>query len=205
MTSRLGIAVGGMLVLAAAAAIVTRRARSTPEVSTAPTGVVDSVVPREEALAKFRVGLTPTDSLVGGAESREALVRTFLKALEQRDTATVRRLVLSKQEFAFLFYPTNPQSLPPYDLSPSLYWFTLEGRSRQGLAKAWELRGGTTLRYLRTTCPDSASVEGENTIYGPCGVVHREDRKGVITERLFGPIIERRGRWKFVSYANRLD
>ena len=26
-----------------------------------------------------------------------------------------------------------------------------------------------------------------------------------VVQRIFGPIIERRGRWKFVSYANKLD
>ena len=43
--------------------------------------VVDSILPREEALRRFREGLPPVDSLSGGAESRDALVAEFVRAL----------------------------------------------------------------------------------------------------------------------------
>jgi hypothetical protein len=166
--------------------------------------VVDSVVPREVALARFREGLQPVGALTGGAPDRDELVRRFLGALEQRDTAVIRSLVMTKAEFAWLYYPTNPQGLPPYDLAPDLYWFMLEGRSRQGISAALETRAGRPLRVVGYACDPVPSREGENTVYGPCTVRRVQAPGDTVTERLFGPVIERAGVWKFVSYANKL-
>lgn len=81
----------------------------------------------------------------------------------------------------------------------------LETRGRIGLQKALEQRGGQKLRMVRSACDGKPSVEGDNVIWGPCTVTRRQDRGDLITERLFGPIIERHGRFKFVNYANKLD
>jgi hypothetical protein len=167
--------------------------------------VVDSVVPREVALARFREGLAEPESLTGGAPTREALVRSFARALEAGDTAALMAMALTRAEFAYLYYPTTPQGLPPYDLSPSLMWFTLEAGSRRGLARLLDQRAGHPLRYLSHTCDPSVSVEGENRVVGPCLIRHRDATGAVREERLFGLILERGGRFKFVSYANKLD
>src|SRR5262245_9032664 len=71
----------------------------------APTRVVDSVLPREVEIARFRAGLPPVASLSGGASSREALIRRFVTALETSDTAGLRNLLMSRAEFAWLYYP----------------------------------------------------------------------------------------------------
>jgi hypothetical protein len=168
-------------------------------------GTVYSAVSWSEALHRFREGLAPTDSLVGAATSRPALMQAFVRAVERRDAAALERLALSRQEFAWIYYPTNPQAVPPYDLSPSLYWFLLEGRSRKGLAHLLTDRGGRPLRYVGVRCDSTVSREGENTVTGPCSVLRLQERGDTIAERLFGLVIERRGRWKFVSYANKLD
>ncbi len=191
-----------ILVLAAAA--VLPAGCGLPEQRASAATTVDSVLPREEALRRFRAGLPAVESLSGGAPSREALVRAFVRALERADTVTLRALVMDRAEFAWLYYPTNPMSLPPYDLPPALMWFQLEGRSRQGIATALEDRGGRPLGYRGYRCEGATSVQGENRVWGPC-LVRREQGPGdVIEERLFGPILERGGRYKFVSYANRL-
>jgi hypothetical protein len=206
MTRRTLTSLSATCALAGVVAWVLGNGRTRPASASAPVHeVVDSVVPMEVSLAAFRKGLTPTDSLAGGAASREDLVHGFIVALERRDTASLRRLVLSKAEFAYLFYPTNPQALPPYDLSPALYWFLTETRSRQGLAHALSERAGTPLHYKGSRCLGTASIEGENKVYGPCVVTRLQEHGDSIVERLFGSIIERRGRWKFVSYANKLD
>ncbi|HZN99388.1 MAG TPA: hypothetical protein VFB61_16815 [Gemmatimonadales bacterium] len=205
MKARSAGSAAGLAVLAAATLLLARKAPSPSEAQVPPAGVVDSAIPREEALRRFRVGLLPTDSLEGGEGSLEALVISFVKALETRDTAAFGRLALSQREFAYVYYETNPQSLPPYDLSPSLYWFMLEGGSRGGLSKTLQNLGGIPLHYSRTRCEGEPSREGQNTVYGPCVVVRQAGHPDSLVQRLFGPIIERRGRWKFVSYANKLD
>jgi hypothetical protein len=166
--------------------------------------VVDSVVPREVALRRFRVGLDSVAALSGGAPSQDELVRRFVRALEQRDTAAIRSLVMTKAEYAWLYYPTNPQGLPPYELAPDLLWFTLEGRSRQGIAAALDARAGYPLHVVGYACDPVTSREGENTVYGPCTIRRVQAPGDTVTERLFGPVIERAGVWKFVSYANKL-
>ena len=97
---------------------------------------VDSILPRAEALRRFRQGTHPTDTLTSGAPSRDALVRAFVGALAARDTARLARLALDRNEFAYLYYPTAPQGLPPYDLPPDLMWFTLQTGSDKGLQRA---------------------------------------------------------------------
>ena len=69
-----------------------------------PGYVIDSVHPPEEELRRFRVavGGVPANSFSGGSESREALVQRFLDAISTRDTADLRKMVLSPREFVDL-------------------------------------------------------------------------------------------------------
>src|SRR5690242_11835693 len=54
---------------------------------TQPGYVVDSILSPDEALRRFRVGIHERPvRFEGGATSRNALVRTFARALETRDT-----------------------------------------------------------------------------------------------------------------------
>lgn len=86
----------------------------------APERVVDSLLSREELLRRFRGGVPPITALEGGSESRDGLVRRFMSALEKRDTVALRAMAMSRSEFAYLYYPTSPQGLPPYELEPGL-------------------------------------------------------------------------------------
>jgi hypothetical protein len=197
-----------LLVLLAAAFLPTLAAcaRERPSGADAPATptTVDSVVPRAVALERFRAGLDRVDSLSGGAPSRDALVRRFVRALEARDTAALAAMVLTRQEFAWIYYPTNAQGLPPYDLAPELMWFTLVENSRKGLAHALEERGGRRLGFAGYSCDPTPSREGANTVWGPCPIRRVQAAGDTISERLFGLVIERGGRFKFVSLANRL-
>jgi hypothetical protein len=164
---------------------------------------VDSIVPRDVALQRFQATARRVDALSGGAPSRDLLVHAFVRALETRDTAALRSLALDRNEFAYLYYPTAPQGLPPYDLTPELLWFMLQTGSDKGLGRALESRGGRPLPLRSYRCDSIPSREGANTVWGPCAVRYRRAGKPV-EERLFGLIIERGGTFKFVSYTNRL-
>lgn len=179
-------------------------ARQTAAAAQQTAAVVDRVVPREVALAAFRECCARVDSLSGGERSRDALVRGFVRALETDDTAAFRRMLLTRSEFAWLYYDTNPQSLPPYNLSPSLMWFLLEGNGAKGLGRLLDEYGGKSLGYLGYTCDEQASAQGENTITGPCSVRRVEPDGDTVEARLFGLLLERGGRWKFTNYSNKL-
>jgi hypothetical protein len=164
---------------------------------------VDSVLPREVELARFRAGLVEPAGLSGGERSRDALVRRFLTALGRRDTSALAALLLTRAEFAYLYYPSHPESQPPYNLSPGLMWFMIEARSEQGLRNALEARGGRPEEYGGYTCARSER-QRENTVWTGCLVRRAQAPGDTVAELLFGLIIERGGRYKFVSYANKL-
>ena len=136
--------------------------------------------------------------LAGGAPSRDALVRGFVTALERRDTAALVDLVLTRAEFASVYYPTAREALPPYELPQDLMWFRLVGESDRGLRRALDELGGRPLRYRGHTCGEPRR-EGRNRLWGWCRVRLGEDEISI-----FGLIVERDGRFKFVSYANKL-
>ena len=165
---------------------------------------VDSAIPIDEALRRFRRDLPAERTLQGGFGSREMLVREFVRALEVRDTAALRRMVLKTGEFAWLYYPSSPLSRPPYELAPALMWFQLQGESERGASRLFSERGGDALGYIGHTCA-SPRVEGKNLIHSGCELRRVTAARDTIAERLFGLIIEQDGRYKFVSYANRLD
>ena len=136
--------------------------------------------------------------------SRDSLVRGFVHALETRDSAALGRMLLDRGEFAYLYYPTNPQGLPPYDLNPDLLWFMLTSGSDKGIGRALEKRGGRSMGFAGYSCDSVPSRQGRNVVWGPCVVRHLGASGNSEGERLFGLIIERDGRYKFVSYSNRL-
>ena len=165
---------------------------------------VDSAVPREVALARFQQASQRATALDGGAPSRDALVRAFVRAVETKDTASLRRLVISRGEFAYLYYPTSAQGLPPYNLSPDLYWFMTVEQSKRGVHHLVNELGGKQLAYAGYYCQGDSTVEGENTLWGPC-LIHTRQRGGdTLSQRLFGPIVARGGQYKFLSYSNKL-
>jgi hypothetical protein len=179
-----------------------------PEVRAEPPGtgrVVDSILPREEALRRFRENLQPVDSLTGGMESRDALVAAFVRALASADTAAIAGLAVSRSEFAYLYYPTAAMGRPPYDLEPGLLWFMLTTHSDEGLARALQLYGGKPMSLIDYDCGTGRQQEGDNTVYGPCVVRWRNVNGDTLSVRLFNQILERAGRFKFLSYGNRLD
>lgn len=176
-----------------------------PTVRPASVIQVDSVLSREEALRRFRAGVgAPPEGLAPAFHSREALVRQLVDVIERADTLGLVPLVLTRAEFAYLYYPTNPLSRPPYDLTPALMWFRLQGSNRRAALALMRVRGGTSLGYESHECTRSAR-EGANTIWSDCQVVRRLPDGGERSERLFGTIVERDGRYKLVALSNELQ
>lgn len=173
------------------------------EAQSAPVHI-DSLVPRDTALARFQRASATTTELEGGASSRDELVRAFVRAVQRRDTVALRRLVLSRAEFAYLYYPSSAQGLPPYGLSPELMWFMIVERTNRGAAALLGERAESGFRYSGYRCEGDSTLEGANTLFGPCLVRRVAATADTVEERLFGPIVERGGRYKFVSYSNKL-
>jgi hypothetical protein len=165
--------------------------------------VVDSIFPLEEALRRFRLGIPRTTVLEGGAPSRDALVERFAKAVHERDTVALRRMVLSRAEFAWLYYPTSVFSREPYYQMPQLTWFLSTEDSGKGITRVLEWLGGADLSIAGYDCPIGPRSDGGLTFWDGC-LVERELAGARRRLRLFGSIVELGGRYKFYSYANDL-
>jgi hypothetical protein len=175
------------------------------EASATSAGVIDSALPIATLLHRFRATIPDTPTvLTGGASSPEHLTRALLAALESHDTATVRALVLSRAEFAWLYYPHTIYTRPPYEMGPDLLWLQISGNSEKGVVRLLRRYGGSPLRLGALLCPDSAQQEGPNTIIAGCRVRFAAADSAARELRIFGSLLNRDGRYKFVSYANEL-
>jgi hypothetical protein len=167
-----------------------------------PAQVVDSVVPIEIALERFRKDLPQPAGLSGGATHRDTLVRHVIDALRDSDTAAFERLAVNRAEWAWLYYPTNILARPPYELPPALAWFQLQETNRKGVFRALRELGGRGLDYRGYTCNASPGVEGENRIWTGCLVTLGRDGAEPVALRIFSAILERGGRFAVLSYHN---
>jgi hypothetical protein len=117
-------------------------------------------------------------------------------------------MLVTADEFAWLYYPTTPQGFPPYSLEAGLMWDLLQKGNRGGLAKALRERGGRDLGITGYECDSIPSREGVNRVWGPCVVLRKPlagEQGAVVRERLFSQILERDGGFKFLNYSNKLD
>lgn len=162
--------------------------------------VVDSALAPEEHLRRFREGLDPVRALDSVASSRDALVEAWADALERQDTARLVSLHLTRAEFAYLYFPESPYAAPPARTPPEFLWFQFRENSEKGLNRAVRRLGGRPVEIEALTCAPPRR-HGRSLLHEACRV-RRRTAEGVMEQRLFGTILERDGRFKFVSYAN---
>jgi hypothetical protein len=198
----------GLLVLSTIAALGCDRpaeAHPAPDGEKVEDGtamIVDSILPSGVALQRFQSELVPVRGLSSGVRSRDELVTRFVRAVESADTATLETLVVTKAEYAFLYFPTSTYSRKPYELPPEIAWLLSEQNSLKGLTRLTRRLGGKRLSYRSYECSDTVN-EGENRFWRTCQVSYIDPMSGQpVNRRLFGAIMEHAGRFKFLSYAN---
>lgn len=165
---------------------------------------VDSARPVPQALAEFRAGIPSVGELSGGfADGRDALVRRFVAALEASDSAAFMPMTLSRAEFAWLYYETDPQAKPPYELPPELMWSQAMQQGEKGISRALERFGGRSLAFRGYACAREED-RAPNRVWTDCRLDVATADGARVNVRLFGGIVERAGRFKILSYANEL-
>ena len=169
-----------------------------------PGYVVDSARTPDEDLRRFRdaLGGTPAIELQGGSTSRTDLVRRLVNAVGRGDTAQLRAMALTAREFADLVYPSSPYMHPPYAQPAALMWMQIANGSVRGFTRLIRRRGGLPFVLDSYECEPTPKREGRNLLWSGCVLRLSAPRYGSAVERWFGSIIERDGRFKFVSYAN---
>lgn len=161
-----------------------------------PGYVVDSILPAEEALRRFRVGADRVMNLRGTPTLRELLAE-FRRAASAGDSVALRSIALNRDEFAWLIYPESRLSRAPYRQPPEIAWIVLQQASEGGLRKLLARR--TTMVLLEAHCPDSVQAEGRMRTVSGC-TVRVQTPDNVRDVRLFGRVVELGGRWKIVGY-----
>ena len=193
---------GAIIVTLSAMLAACEGANGAHATSAAPAAVVDTVHPPEVSLQRFRGGLVePANPLGDGEASLEGLAAAWAAAVAIHDTATLRRLVIDRAEFAWLYYPASAFSHRPLYQPPELLWFRLQASSEKGIVRVLRRLGGSHLSFRGVECPSPPRTEGPNRIWEYCEV-RREERGVTRSDLLFGGILERGGRFKFISYAN---
>ncbi len=165
---------------------------------------VDSILPVEVLLDRFRADIPQVDSLSNASGSREALVRRFVNALAVSDSADLIAMAMSPAEFAWLYYPESEFTRPPYELGAEHVYMLIDQNSRKGLTRMLRRSVGVGLEYAGHDCEPDPRVRENDRLWEGCTVRLRNQNGSVDTLRLFGAIWERDGRWKLVSYANEL-
>jgi hypothetical protein len=168
----------------------------------APKAEGGSSVSLDSALTLFRAGIAPVTGLAHGEPSIDAVVGALERSLRDADTARIRSLVMSRQEFAWLYYPTSRYMQAPTRQEPALAWFLHLQQSQKGATRLMTRFGARSLRILSNSCGEPR-MEGGNRIWHDC--MQRFVTGGdTLQLRLFGGIYERGGRYKIFSYSNDL-
>jgi len=162
----------------------------------------DSLPYIESELVAFRSGLPPVDTLTNGSASRDELVGRFIRALQEADTAAFAHMAMSRQEFAWLYYPHSRNVAPPYELPPDVVWMNLQNRSSRGLSRVLQRYAGEPLPGLSYDCREEPVMEGPNRFWHGCELVREVTPGDTVRERAFGSIWELGGRFKLVSFGN---
>ena len=81
----------------------------------------------------------------------------------------------------------------------------MTAESNKGIARALRLLGGDDIEYRGHECRQAPEPLGGGQLWGSCTVAWRVTTVGdTASAILFGSILERGGRFKFVSYTNGL-
>ncbi len=171
---------------------------------TLPGYVIDSILPVEEALRRFRlaVGGSPVIALAGGSASRDKLVHRFMNALVAGDSIELREMAVDAREFADLIYPESPSTKPPYQQDPALVWRSIQNPSASGFKRLVKRAGGVPVKLAKYACDSRPTTQGKNTLWSGCLLSLVGEQGDTSTHRFFGSIVERDGQFKFMSYRN---
>jgi hypothetical protein len=190
------------MALAAVAACSDARGDARRATSPQPQGEGGAPVSLDSALKLFRRDLEPLSELEHADTSLEASVARLFRSVEHHDTSTLRDIVMSRREFAYLYYPTSAYSRPPMKQEPGLVWFLHLQHSEKGVTRLVNRYGGTSLVW-RNHCAAPPKAEGDNRLWFDCvqRIIESGGRDTTVV-RLFGGVYERNGRFKIFSFSN---
>lgn len=169
-----------------------------------PGYVVDSILPIDEEIRRFKaaVGGREVAALQDASPSRDALVRRIVADVANGDSLDLARAAITPREFIDLVYPTSPYTHAPYRQAPGLVWMSIANHSQSGYTRLVRRRGGVGLALASYACDERPEIQGENRLWSKCVLRLVGPERDTTTQRWFGTILERAGRFKLIGYAN---
>lgn len=168
-------------------------------------GVVDSILPLDEQLRRFRSEIpSRPDTLRHASRSIDQLVQRWARAVSTHDSLALNRMALDRAEFAWLYYPGSKLSLPPYEAPPQLLWGQILASSNQGAQHVLERFGGKRFTIEGVACGAPTDSTTSTIVYSICSVRVVTSSGHEDAARLFGSIVEHQGRFKFLGFVNSL-
>jgi hypothetical protein len=147
-------------------------------------------------------GCGSTPPLEPMLESPAAVAQAVVQALELEDLRTLEQLAVNEHEFQNIVWPRQPGARPERNLPWTYAWRDLAAKSRAQL----RTRLNEWPRQRRWVV-ERITFDGETTDYQTYRVMRKSrvtlrDASGRrVVARLFGSIIEQRGRYKVFSYV----
>ncbi len=180
------------------------RARQDSINRASPGYIVDSILPVEEEVRRFRaaIGGVALTRFADASDSRNALVARLAAAIAANDDRALQRTRVTAREFIDLVYPESPYTKAPFRQAPGLVWTLIEEPSNSGRRRLLSNLGGRPLAITRLSCGAKPETQGRNRLWNGCTVRYTSGGDAPRDGRLFGAIIERDGRFKFMSLSN---
>jgi hypothetical protein len=169
-----------------------------------PGYVVDSILPIDEEIRRFKAatGGREVTALHDASASRDALVRRIVADVANGDSVDLAKAAITPQEFIDLLYPTSPYTHAPYRQAPGLVWMSIANHSQSGYTRLVRRRGGESVSLESYSCVEKPEIQGENRLWSTCVLRLVGPQGDITTQRWFGTILERGGRFKVIGYAN---
>lgn len=108
---------------------------------------------------------------------------------------------MNAAEYITFYYPESPYTRAPYRQAPGIRWALMTAASSQGVNRVWQRHAGASLGFAGYQCDTEPETLGQNKIWKNCRV-DVKSADGARSIRLFGPIIERAGEFKFLTYGS---
>jgi hypothetical protein len=109
---------------------------------------------------------------------------------------------MTRAEFGWLYYPHTRFTSRPYELSPALVWFHLENATSKGMTRLLRM-AARPIAVHGHSCDAEPQAFGPGFLWSGCRVRFSHDGDD-FELALFGPTLERDGRFRFTTFANEL-
>lgn len=146
-------------------------------------------------------GCSRADARVPLADTRgseKALVQSVLDAVAAKDEATLRSLLVTKDEYEHVLWPEMPdQKYTPF----SFVWSLNAANNRKGLNQLLERYGGMEMEVVSVELPEDPEVYDSFTLYpGTRVTVRRKDtgQEGILPS--FDVLVKYGRVWKLMNY-----